>query len=162
MQFDTLTSATYVARNLDNLLERAQRDTTQVVETGNIHEVVTYFSELRATVDGLKGQMASVQKHLDALSQELIPTLFNNQNTKTINVINVGKVTVNDRWSCSILKPDSAFDFVRKDGNGALIKPTIHPMTMGAYAKEKHEAGKPLPQDLFKVSSTPYTSITKA
>jgi hypothetical protein len=162
MQFDLMTSAQYVARNLDNLLERAERDTVKVIEEGNIPNVVTYFAELRATVDELKVKMASMQKHLDALSQELIPTLFNNQNTKTIKIDNVGRVTVADRWSCSILKPDQAFAFIRESGNGGMIKPSIHPMTMGAHAKDMHEAGKPLPQQLFKVSSTPYTSITKA
>jgi hypothetical protein len=162
MQFDLLTSATYVARNLDNLLQRAERDTIKVVEEGNIPEVVSYFAELRTTVDELKVKMASMQKHIETLSQELIPTLFNNQNVKTIRVVGVGNATVNDRWSCSILKPDPAFEFLRKSGNGGMIKPSVHPMTMGAHAKDMHEAGKPLPQDLFKVSSTPYTSITKA
>jgi hypothetical protein len=161
MRFDTLTAAQYAAQKLDSLLERAQRDTVQVVEDGNIPNVITYFAELRHQFDDLKSRLSAIQKHVDALSQELIPTLFNNQNVKTIRVDNVGRVTVADRWSASMLKPDEAFEFLRESGNGGLIKPTVHPMTMGGHAKAEHIAGRPLPADLFKVSSTPYTSITK-
>ena len=49
MEFDTLTSATYVARNLKNLLHRASRDTAEVIMTGDIATVATHFSEIRDT-----------------------------------------------------------------------------------------------------------------
>ena len=161
MQFDTTVSASYVARNLKNLLERAARDTLEVIEKGNIPDAVVYFAELSRIVGELKTEMSAIQKHLDGISQELLPTLFGNQRTKTIKVEGVGRVTINDRWSCSMLKPDAAIDFLRQNGAAGMIKETVHPMTLGAHAKDEHMAGRPLPSEIFKVSSTPYTSITK-
>ncbi len=162
MQFDTQVSVTYVARNLKNLLERAMRDTVEVIEKGNIPDAVVYYAELTAAIAELKQDMSTLQKHMDGISQELLPTMFQNQRTKTIKVEGVGRVTINDRWSCSMLKPDEAIEFLRQTNNEGMIKETVHPMTLGAHAKDEHLAGRPLPSALFKVSSTPYTSITKA
>jgi hypothetical protein len=161
MQFDTLTSAQYVARNLDNLLERAQRDTQEVLSRNNIPETVAYFAKLKATVQELQARLSEMQKHIDLLSGELIPTMFTNQDVKTIRVDDIGLVTVNDRWSCMMLKPDDGLAYLRETQNGGLIKETVHPQTMGAHARSESEAGRPLPEEIFKVSQTPYVSIRK-
>ena len=161
MQFDTLTSAQYVARNLDNLLQRAQRDSTEVLSRSNVPETVTYFARLKETVADLQAKLSGLQKHLDILSGELIPTMFTNQQVKSVRVDDVGLVTVNDRWSCSMLKPDQALQYLRETQNGGIIKETVHPMTMGAHAKDEYDAGRPLPDTYFKVTQTPYVSIRK-
>ena len=44
----------YAADKLDSLLERAQRDTTEVVQTNDIPKTVTHFAALQNTVDDLK------------------------------------------------------------------------------------------------------------
>ena len=161
MEFDTLTSATYVARNLKNLLERASRDTTEVIEKGNIPDAAVYFAELSATVEALQKDMSALQKHITGISQELLPTLFQNQRTKTIKIEGVGRFTINDRWTASVLKPDEAMAYVRNSGNEGMIKESVHPMTLGAWAKDEYLAKRPLPSDVFKVTATPYTSMTK-
>jgi hypothetical protein len=161
MKFDTLTAANYAAEKLASLLERATRDTEEIVSRNNIPETVTWFAELKGAVQGLQSRLSEIQKHIDLLSGELIPSMFTNQNTTTIKVENVGRVTVNDRWSCSMLKPDEAFAYVHERGNGGLIKPSIHPMTLGAWGKDETLAQRPPPSDIFKVSATPYVSITK-
>jgi hypothetical protein len=161
MKFDTQTAATYAGQKLDSLLERATRDTAEVIEQSNIPEVVTYFAELRDTVKELQAKMSLLQAHIDSLSQEMIPTLFTNQNVKTIKVENVGRVSVNDRWSCSMVNKEAGMDWLRSTNNAGLIIETVNAQTLGAFAKEQALAKKPLPQEWFKVSSTPYVSITK-
>jgi hypothetical protein len=162
MKFDTLTAADYAAQKLASLLERATRDTEEIVARNNIPETVTWFAELKTTVQGLQSQLSEIQKHIDLLSGELIPTMFTNQNkTQTIRIENVGRVTVNDRWSCSMLKPDEAFFYIRKTGNAGMIKDTVHPMTLGAWGKDETLDQRPPPPDIFKVTATPYVSITK-
>jgi hypothetical protein len=161
MEFDTLTAANYAAAKLDSLLERAARDTIRILEQADIPVVITYFAELKSTIAELQSRMSALNKHVDGLSQELIPTLFNNQNVKTIRVDGVGRATVNDRWSCSMLKPDDGIAWLKHGGNGGMVKETVHPMTLGAFAKDEFVEGRPLPNDIFKVSSTPYVSITK-
>ena len=162
MKVDTRTAADYAGQKLDSLLERATRDTTEVVGQANIPAAVTYFAELRDVIKDLQSKMSLLQSHIDSLSQELIPTMFTNANVKTIKVDNVGRVTVNDRWSCSMLDKETAFGWLRQTKNEGLIIETVNSQTLGAFAKAEALAKRPLPSDIFKVSSTPYTSITKA
>jgi hypothetical protein len=161
MKFDTATAADYAGKKLDCLLERATRDTAEAVEHGNIPEAVTYFSELRDTIKDLQTRMSALQSHIDSLSQELIPTMFMNQSVKTIKVENIGRVTINDRWSAKMLNKDACMSWLRGSGNSGLIIETVNSQTLGAFGKNLAMEGKPLPQELFQVGATPYTSITK-
>ena len=161
MQFDTQTAAEYAAKKLDSLLERAARDSAAIVEQADIPETVRHFSELRDIVQDLATKMTALQAHINQLSYELIPTMFSNQGVKTIKVDDVGRATINDRWSASMLNKDRGMGWLRETGNDGIIIETVNSQTLGAFAKEQTLAGKPLPQDVFKVSSTPFVSITK-
>ena len=162
MQFDTLTAADYAGKKLDSLLARAMRDADQVVAEANIPNAVTYFSELREQVRLLATKMSALQSLVDTMSQEMLPTLFGNQNVKTIKVDDVGRVTINDRWTASMLNKSDGLGWLRGSGNEGLIIETVNAQTLGAFAKEELKAGRALPTDIFRVSSTPYVSITKA
>lgn len=161
MKFDTKTAAEYAAAKLDSLLERAMRDTAEVIEQADIPAAVAYFAELRSTVKDLAEKTTALQKHIDGLSQELLPTMFQNANVITIKVDGVGRVTVNDRWSASMLNKAEGFDWLRATGNEGLIQETVNAGTLGAFAKDETKAGRLLPDTIFKVSATPYISITK-
>lgn len=161
MQFDTLTAADYANKKLDSLLERATRDATATIEAANIPDAVTYFAELRDTVKALAAKMSALQSLVDTLSQDMLPTLFNNQGVKTIKVDDVGRVSINDRWTASMLNKSEALGWLRQTGNEGLIIETVNAQTLGAFAKEEAIAKRPLPSDVFKVNTVPYTSITK-
>jgi hypothetical protein len=162
MQFDTQTAADYARQKLDSLLERATRDTNEVVERNDIPTAVAYFAELKETVKALSEKMMALQKHVDGISYELLPTMFQNQNVKTIKVKDVGRVSINDRWSASMLSKERGLGWLRGSGNEGLIIETVNAQTLGAFAKDEVKAGRKLPEDIFKVSATPYVSITKA
>ena len=147
---------------LDDLLIRIETDTLDVIGKNNIPTAVIHFDRFRDHVRALAEKVTALQKHVDALSQELIPTLFTNQNVKTITIPGVGRTTVNVRWSASMLNKGDAFDWLRETGNEGLIIETVNAQTLGAFAKERTLEGQPLPTDIFKVSSSPFISITKA
>ncbi len=161
LKFDTLTAADYAARKLDSLLERASRDMAEVIQNGTIEEAAKHFAQLRDTVKILNEKMVAVQRHLDGISQEYIPTLYLNAGVTSVNIKGLGRVTVNDRWNASVVDTDKAFTYVRDHGQGGMIKETIHPQTLGAWAREEAMSQRPLPTDVFKVTTVPYTSITK-
>jgi seryl-tRNA synthetase len=162
MEFDTKTAAEYAGQKLDSLLERATRDTNKVIQQADIPEAVTYFAELRDTVKSLTEKASALQKHIDSISQDLLPTMFTNANVKSIKVDGVGRVTINIRWNASLLNKEQGFAWLRSTGNEGLIIETVNSQTLGAFAKDQTMAGKPLPDDVFKVGSSPYTSITKS
>jgi hypothetical protein len=162
MKFDTQTAAQYAGEKLDSLLERAIRDSAEIVAKSDIPATVAYFAELRTAVRNLADKLTELQKHVDTLSYETLPTMFVNQNVKTINVDGVGRVTINVRWSGSMIDKSRAFEWLRSTGNGGLIIETVNSQTLGAFAREETALGRPLPDDTFKVSSSPYVSITRS
>lgn len=162
MEFDTATAANYAAAKLDSLVERATRDTADAIAQNDIPIAVTHYAKLKDTVDKLAAKMAELQKHLNQISHELLPTLFQNHDVKTITIDDVGRVSIVDRWSASMLDKTRAFEWLRSTGNGGLIIETVPAPTLGAFARTENEAGKPLPSDIFKAGPTPHISITKA
>jgi hypothetical protein len=161
VKFDTQTCADYAAVELDFLLQRAARDTAEVAEQGDIPAAVTYFAELRTIVDSLQAQMSSLQSHIKLLSTQILPTMFTNQDVKTIHVTGVGRVTINIKWSASMTDKEAGMDWLRTTGNDGLIIETVNAQTLTAFAKEEMLRGKPLPEAIFKISTAPYTSVTE-
>jgi hypothetical protein len=160
MKFDTETAASYAADKLTSFLERAQRDTQEVVQTNDIPTTVTHFAQFRDTVKILAAKVAALQKHVDSLSYEILPTLFTNQNVKTITLPDIGRVTVNVRWSASMLNKERGMEWLRETGNDGLIITTVNAQTLSSFAKEMALEGMPLPEELFKVGTAQHISIT--
>ena len=161
MKFDTNLAAGYAADKLDSLLERAQRDTTEVVQTNDIPKTVAHFAALQNTVDDLAKKISALKKHVDSLSYEILPTMFGNQNVKTIKLDDIGRVTVNVRWTASMLNKERGMEWLRTSGNEGLIIETVNAMTLASFAKTETLAGKPLPDHLFRVGTAQHMSITK-
>ena len=110
MKFDTKTAAGYAADKLDNLLERAERDTNEIVASNDIPTTVTHYAQLRNVVDDLAKKVSALKKHLDSLDYEILPTMMQNQNVKTITLPDVGRVTVNVRWTASMLNKEKSME----------------------------------------------------
>ena len=87
--------------------------------------------------------------------------MFSNQNVKTIKLDDVGRVTVNVRWTASMLDKTRGMEWLRTSGNEGLIQETVNAMTLASFAKTETLAGKPLPDYLFNVGTAQHMSITK-
>jgi hypothetical protein len=158
---DTLTDANLATAYLTRALKGLIRDTLKVLAEKDIPAAVAHFAEARAAVKALDARVTELQKHIDSLSYQALPTMFDNAKVKSINVDGVGRVTVNDHWSASILNREAGFDWLRKTGNEGLIIETVNAQTLGAFAKEEVKAKRPLPDDIFRVTARPYISIEK-
>jgi hypothetical protein len=161
MNYDTTVAADYAGKKLDSLFERATRDSEAVIATKSIPDTVTHFAALRTTFRELTAKMAKIQSHIEQLSQESIPTMFLNQRVKNTTVEGVGRVTINHRWTASLLEKDQGFAWLRANNAEGIIIETVNAQTLGAFAKDRAEAKQPLPNDVFKISTTPFVSVTK-
>lgn len=160
----TRDSASILGERLDHLLNWVVIQTDELVKTGDLPEVISHFVELRDITSDLRDKLTLIQKHVDTLSQELIPTLFlNNGKMTSMRLKGIGTVKVSERWSASI-HPGSkvtAINWLKNSNMEGIVQETVNAQTLGAIAKDAQIAGKPLPSDLFKVSSSSYTSVTK-
>jgi glutamate mutase epsilon subunit len=161
MKFDTETAARYAAEKLTLVLERAERDSNEVTQQNDLPLAVKHFADLRAVQEHLSTLTAALKKHVDSLSYEILPTMFTNQNVKTIKLDEIGRVTVNVRWNASMHNKVEGMEWLRASGNEGLIIETVNAQTLGAFAKAETLAGRPLPDHLFKVGTAPFISITQ-
>ena len=109
---------------LDSLLERATRDTSDVVQTSDIPTIVAHYAALTDTVDDLKKKLSALQKHVDAPQlRHSCSTLFENQSVKTIKLDGIGRVTVNVRWTASMINKQKGMEWLKTSGNEGLADP---------------------------------------
>lgn len=164
MEYDTKLAAEYAGQKLDSLLERAARDTADALGTNDIPTAITHFARFRETVDTLADKMGELQKLVQKLSYEFLPTMMGNQGVPSIKIDEVGTVSVVNKWSASILdgQKERAFEWLRSTGNGGMIIETVPAPKLGAFARTEAEDGKPLPTDIFDAKQAPYISIRKA
>ena len=162
MQYDTSLAAQYAGTKLDSLINRAHRDTLELVEKADIPTLVKHFAALRTEYRALKDKIEKLESEVNDLSYNLIPTMFSSQQVKTIKIDDVGRVTVNQRWVASMPDKQAGMDWLRTTGNDGLIIETVNAQTLAAFAKTQALAGSPLPDQVFEVGVAPYVSITKS
>ena len=162
MQYDTSLAAQYAGTKLNSLINRAHRDTLELVEKADIPTLVKHFAALRTEYRALKDKIEKLESEVNDLSYNLIPTMFNSQQVKTIKIDDVGRITVNQRWVASMPDKQVGMDWLRTTGNDGLIIETVNSQTLAAFAKTQALAGSPLPDQVFEVGVAPYVSITKS
>ena len=161
MKFDTETAAGFAADKLASFLERATRDSQEVSQTGDIPSTLAHFAALRRKVDEMDKLVDDLKAHVKYLSYEVLPTLFTNQNIKTITIPDLGRCTVNVRWNATMPDKEAGMQWLRNTGNDGLIIETVNAMTLGSFAKEMTLNGMPLPEEVFRVSTAQHISITR-
>ena len=161
MDYDTSLAAQHAGTKLDTLINRAHRDTLALIEKADVPTVVRHFAALRTEYRALKDKIEKLELEVNDLSYNLIPTLFDAQQVKTIKIDGVGRVTVNQRWVASMKDKEAGMNWLRSTGNNGLIIETVNAQTLAAFAKTQALEGKPLPEETFEVGVAPYTSVTK-
>lgn len=127
-------------------------------------DTIRFYHKFDQAFEALSEMKKKLNDVSDFLSRDTIPELMRAAGVKTITVEGVGRVTVSHRFSCSIIdKTDTkpAYDWLRANGLGDLIKETVNFQTLSATAKNLiEEEGRELPPDIFKTGTSAYTSIT--
>lgn len=163
MKQQTLENLQEMVRGLQIVTGQVRSDTQEAVASGDHVKLVTHFSSLRSVNATIKEAREALSEMEDLLSTRDIPDLFQSLKVKTTTIEGVGRITVAYRFGCSMLDKEQGMEWLKANGHGGLIQPTVNSSTLAAFAKNMIEQeGKDLPDDIFKTSQSPYTSITKA
>ena len=162
MKHETQVIGDCAVTRLDKLLHDIEQETQEIVRQNDLPTTVIHYDAFNELLGSLKKRITALEKHRDSLSYEILPTLFTNQGVKTITLPDVGRVTVNVRWTASMLDKDNGLAWLRDTGNGGLIIPTVNAGTLSSFAKGETLAGHPLPSDIFKIGTAQHISITKS
>ena len=101
--------------------------------------------------------LSIINKRLDEIRINELPTAMDEAGIQSINIEGVGNVhTRADLWaSIPADKKEMAWNWLMDNGHGDLITRTINGSTFKAFCKEQLLNGEEIPEDMFKI--TPYT-----
>lgn len=156
-----------VSNGMIKVAEMVRQDTNDALKADHV-TVIKHFAAVRAAVETIKTARKALEEIEDNLSKNQIPDIVRALKEKTgekppFNIEGVGRVTVANRYSCSMIDKAAGFDWLRGNGHGGLITETVNSSSLSSFAKEYLEdKGMELPDDIFKVGTQSYTSITKA
>ena len=168
---------------------------TQTNDAKTLSEQVVKLRDLEDKIKIAEENLKQLKKQEDLLSGEIIPTMMTEMNISTLKLADGSAIEVKPIYGASIPadKKEEAFNWLRKEGLGDLIKnevtvsfgrnednkaaeyavlaqgqgyqPTqklkVEPMTLKALVRERIEAGKDMPSDLFNVFAGNRTKITR-
>lgn len=139
--------------------EEPYQDGADGLKVGDIADIYVMVGRAYETIDEARKLLLKYKEHL---SYEVIPEMFERENLKTMNTASGYRVTVSARLSASILDQPRAFAWLRENELGDIIKETVHAGTLSAQLKDMMQQDNiDPPEDLFKISTMPVTSVTK-
>lgn len=153
-----------VVQGMVNLTAMVRDDTAEAVATGDHIAVIRHYDAIRQATEKIKEARKALDEIEEQLSREHVPTVMRAHSVKTITVEGIGRVTLINRYSASIVDKPKGYAWLRDNNHGSLIQETVNSSTLSSFAKHYlEEEGRELSaDDGFKVSTMTFTSITKA
>lgn len=162
MKQRTVEELNNLAKILESITSVVRDETAEELATGTHVSVIKHYDSLRKVMDRVKIAREALSDIADNLSKDIVPELMRAAGVKTITIEGVGRVTVSNRFSCTMIDKELGMKYLVDIGQSGLIQSTVNSSTLSAFAKNMlEEEGKELPDTLFKVGTSPYTSITK-
>lgn len=148
--------------DMQDLASQIQKK-AEFVHTEKVHDQLRFLRHVRDITETLSDYKSQLQKHLDRLRQEVIPTTFKENNITSLTVDGF-RYVISHNWRASIKgdRKGDAYKWLRDNDLGELITETVNASTLSAQAKKMTEDGMELDPDLFTVNIVPNTSITQA
>lgn len=160
-----------VLAKVADILGRAEKvlaaNLVEVVNEQPLGTVVDVISELKIAMELLRGDGSAVitnqlNSRITYVREVTMPNRFDREKVKTFNTDKFRVTrTVNIMASIFPEKKEEAFEWLRENGLGDLIKPTVNSSSLNSAAKEQIENGRELPEELFRTHTKDGTSITK-
>lgn len=164
IQLDILMKVEDVIRT-SNVVHGDAKDLETKVDgmAGRSHlELIETLFEIGKAYDALDVAKKALNNSYDKLSREMVPDAMRAAGVKTVTVEGIGRVTISNRFSVSMLDKIAGIEWLRSHDLGGLVVETVNSSTLAATAKDLLEnKGVELPDNIFKSSTSPYTSITK-
>lgn len=121
-------------------------------------ELVSQYVAQKKKHEDLKNETARAWEKFERTRQMLVELLKLKDATSTADYAGLGRVTLVESMNVKCTTDDrELFGYLESIDRMDLVKQSVHHKTLGTFAKEMLELGKPLPEF---IEVTPYT-ITK-
>ncbi len=129
----------------------------------NSAEVAETMVAIRG-VDDLCGDIKKrIAKLKELFSTVILPECFDNQDVKTLTTTSGYRITAtaSDYVSLPAANLEAGIEWLRANGHDDVPKLTVNAGTLKSLAKEELEAGRDMPEEIFKSFIKRGTSVTK-
>ena len=157
-------TADYISRVCQDIIKMTsmiREDTNEAVKGDHIG-LITHFNQARIVAEQIKEAREALKGIVDYMSGTQVPDAMRAAKVKTITIEGIGRVTISSRFSVSMKDKEAGHDWLKGNGMGDIIIPTVNAQTLSSSIKDwQATTGEDAPEDIFKIGATDYTSITK-
>lgn len=130
---------------------------------GDSIDLISDLHQNFRNISGEQGSLSGVKRRIDYAKEVTIPNRMDEEKVKTFNTDRY-RVTRLSNVFASITggqaNQPAAFEWLRANDLGDIIKPTVNASSLSAIAKKMIEEGKELPDDIFSVAFRDSISVT--
>ena len=152
------------AGEISNLINELVSDLIDIVGEPATNEKVEQATRVllaaRVIKDAIDVPCKLISAQNNLMKQIIVPKCFADHNVTTITLGGF-RFSVSTRLSASIADKELGHQWLKDNGLGDLIKPTVNAQTLASAAKHLIEEGLELDPEIFNTSYVENTSITK-
>lgn len=120
---------------------------TVAVADENVAVMAKRLRDAKDKKDELEEALTGTNKEIDELSKKLAERL-ESDGVDSIRVPDVGTVYIQIKNRPNVTDQDGLHMYLRENGHGAMIKETIHPMTLIGFVNERLKNNEELPPSI--------------
>jgi hypothetical protein len=119
---------------------------------------------IKSDLETAKKVVAELQKEFDSIRKFELPEAMEAEGMESTRLPNIGTVSMRTDAYAGIKGgcQDEAYQWLRDNGFGDLIKDFVHSSTLKAFLKEQFREGEQPPESMFSFSPYSYVAITKS
>lgn len=136
----------------------------ELVKNHSLGEVIDTFTLFEDAVERVGKSVVALAKIVSYAREVSLPERLDGDEIKTFTADSGDRVTRTSRIFASIItgKTEEAYQWLRDNEYGPLIKETVNSSSLSAAAKEMIENGRELPEELFNSHYKDGVSITRS
>jgi chromosome segregation ATPase len=106
------------------------------------------LATLKSTKEDLERSLTAVNNEITQLTQQIIPELMAAMDISRLSIEGLGTLFKRSEVHAYVLaeRREEFHQWLRENGHEDLIKETVHPKTLKAFATEQLTDGNPLPE----------------
>lgn len=136
---------------------------TELSESSSYADLAKAIMSLKEEIARRKKKTSELQAELERLTQDVIPRKMEADEFSTVNVKNIGRLTVTQQMKVSTKAGAQPFlqKWLRDNGYEELISEVVNPSTLKAFIKERIEEMDEYPEEYLNIYAYEQASLTK-
>lgn len=151
-QADIRNAAADAQRQMKKIRVILDREIEDSMNNNDVVRASLAYIDFRETWEELSDAVNRVKQTYATLCENNLPNMLETAGVRSVSLDSrERRVEVRVRTKCSVKadRKGQAIAWLKSTGNGEIVQPHIHPMTLSSFAADLTREGRELPQDIF-------------